>query len=88
MRETVGMEAADRLLAVPRYAFDISVLEIFLPLLHGARTIILPRERAADPAALAEAIRAYAPTVMQATPATWRMLVGAEWQGAPEMRAL
>ncbi|HVG43174.1 MAG TPA: non-ribosomal peptide synthetase, partial [Longimicrobium sp.] len=88
MRETVGMEPADRLLAVTTYAFDISVLEIFLPLLHGAATIVLPRERAADPAALAEAIRAYAPTVMQATPATWRMLVGAEWEGAPGMRAL
>jgi amino acid adenylation domain-containing protein len=88
MRETVGMEPADRLLAVTTYAFDISVLEIFLPLLHGAATIVLPRERAADPAALAEAIRSYAPTVMQATPATWRMLVSAEWAGAPEMRAL
>ncbi|HEX8319553.1 amino acid adenylation domain-containing protein, partial [Longimicrobium sp.] len=88
MRETVGVEAADRLLAVTTYAFDISVLEMFLPLLHGAATIVLPRERAADPAALAEAIRAYAPTVMQATPATWRMLVSAEWEGAPEMRAL
>jgi amino acid adenylation domain-containing protein len=88
MRDTVGMEAPDRLLAVTTYAFDISVLEIFLPLLHGASTIVLPRERAADPAALAEAIRAYAPTVMQATPATWRMLVSAEWEGAPQMRAL
>jgi amino acid adenylation domain-containing protein len=88
MRETVGMEPADRLLAVTTYAFDISVLEMFLPLLHGARTIVLPRERSGDPAALAEAIRTYAPTVMQATPATWRMLVSAEWEGAPEMRAL
>ncbi|MFL5538402.1 MAG: non-ribosomal peptide synthetase, partial [Longimicrobiaceae bacterium] len=88
MRETVGMEPADRVLAVTTYAFDISVLEIFLPLLHGARTIVLPRERSGDPAALAEAIRAYAPTVMQATPATWRMLVQAGWEGAPELRAL
>ncbi|HET7460354.1 MAG TPA: AMP-binding protein, partial [Longimicrobium sp.] len=88
MRETVGMEATDRLLAVTTYAFDISVLELFLPLLHGARTIVLPRERAGDPAALAEAVRTHAPTVMQATPATWRMLVSAGWEGAPEMRAL
>ncbi|HEU4556305.1 MAG TPA: non-ribosomal peptide synthase/polyketide synthase [Longimicrobium sp.] len=88
IRERVGMEPADGLLAVTTYAFDISVLEIFLPLLHGARTIVLPRERAGDPAAVADAIRAYAPTVMQATPATWRMLVQAGWQGAPELRAL
>ncbi|MFL5538057.1 MAG: non-ribosomal peptide synthetase, partial [Longimicrobiaceae bacterium] len=88
MRETVGMEPEDGLLAVTTYAFDISVLEIFLPLLHGARTIVLPRERSGDPAALAEAVRAYAPTVMQATPATWRMLVQSGWEGAPQLRAL
>ncbi|HVH13603.1 MAG TPA: AMP-binding protein, partial [Longimicrobium sp.] len=88
MRETVGMEPSDRLLAITTYAFDISVLEIFLPLLHGARTIVLPREQAADPTALAEAIRTHAPTVMQATPAAWRMLVDAGWEGAPEVRAL
>ncbi|HEU4559096.1 MAG TPA: amino acid adenylation domain-containing protein, partial [Longimicrobium sp.] len=88
MRETVGMEPADRVLAVTTYAFDISVLEIFLPLLYGARTIVLPRERSGDPAALADAVRAHAPTVMQATPATWQMLVQAGWEGAPELRAL
>jgi amino acid adenylation domain-containing protein len=88
MGETVGLAPADRVLAVTTYAFDISVLEIFLPLLHGARTVVLSREEAGDPAALAEAVRAYAPTVMQATPATWRMLVLAGWEGALEMRAL
>ncbi|HET7463026.1 MAG TPA: amino acid adenylation domain-containing protein, partial [Longimicrobium sp.] len=88
IQDTVGMEPGDRLLAVTTYAFDISVLELFLPLLHGARTIVLPRERAADPAALAEALRAHAPTVMQATPATWRMLLDAGWEGAPGLRAL
>jgi amino acid adenylation domain-containing protein len=86
--QIVGMEAADRVLAVTTYAFDPSVLEIFLPLFHGARIIVLPRERAADPAGLAEAIQAYAPTVMQATPVTWRMLVQAGWEGAPDVRAL
>ena len=70
MRETVGMEPADRLLAVTTYAFDISVLEIFLPLLHGAATIVLPRERAADPSALAEAIRSI--SVSEVTCHRWR----------------
>ncbi|HEX9939603.1 MAG TPA: amino acid adenylation domain-containing protein [Longimicrobium sp.] len=88
MRETVGMEPADRVLALTTCAFDISVLEIFLPLLHGARTIVLPAERSGDPAAVAKAIREHAPTVMQATPATWRMLVEGGWEGAPGLRAL
>jgi len=88
MRDTLGMEPADRVLALATYAFDMSVPELLLPLVHGARTVVLPRELAADPAGLAEAIRAHAPTVMQATPSTWRMLVEWGWEGAPLLRAV
>ncbi|HYW09022.1 MAG TPA: amino acid adenylation domain-containing protein [Longimicrobium sp.] len=88
IRATVGMDQADRVLAVTTYAFDISVLELFLPLVCGARAVVLGRELSGDPARLAEAIRAHAPTVMQATPALWRMLVESGWEGAGELRAL
>ena len=88
IRGTVDVEAADRVLAVTTYAFDISVLELFLPLVTGARTVVLGHAQSGDPAALAAAIGEHGPTVMQATPATWRMLVEAGWEGAPALRAL
>ncbi|HEU0302457.1 MAG TPA: amino acid adenylation domain-containing protein, partial [Longimicrobium sp.] len=88
LRDTLGVESTDRLLAVTTYAFDISVLELFLPLLCGARTVVLGQARSGDPAELAAAIREHAPTVLQATPATWRMLVEAGWEGAAGLRAL
>jgi amino acid adenylation domain-containing protein len=88
MRGTVAVAPADRLLAVTTLAFDISVLELFLPLLSGARVEILDRATASDPALLAEAIAAGGGTVLQATPATWRLLLDSGWEGAEGLRAL
>jgi amino acid adenylation domain-containing protein len=88
MRETVGMAATDRLLAVTTLSFDISVLELFLPLLSGARVEILSRAVSSDPACLQAAIGEGAGTVLQATPATWRLLVDGGWKGGAALRAL
>ncbi|HEX9937525.1 MAG TPA: amino acid adenylation domain-containing protein, partial [Longimicrobium sp.] len=78
----------DRLLAITTFAFDISVLELFLPLLSGARVEILDRSAASDPALLRDAVAAGGGTVLQATPATWRLLLDAGWEGAESLRAL
>ncbi|MBV9108491.1 MAG: amino acid adenylation domain-containing protein, partial [Gemmatimonadetes bacterium] len=88
MRGTVAMAPADRLLAVTTLAFDISVLELFLPLLSGARVEILDRSAASDPALLRQAVDAGGGTVLQATPATWRLLLDAGWEGGQSLRAL
>ncbi|HEX2091238.1 MAG TPA: amino acid adenylation domain-containing protein, partial [Longimicrobiaceae bacterium] len=88
MRRTLGMAPTDRLLAVTTLAFDISVLELFLPLICGARVEILDRAAGSEPALLREAILACPGTVLQATPATWRLLVDAGWSGGEALRAL
>ncbi|MFL6203566.1 MAG: condensation domain-containing protein, partial [Thermoanaerobaculia bacterium] len=76
----------DVLLAVTTIAFDISVLELFLPLAVGARIELVDRETAADGFRLKERIAGA--TVMQATPATWRLLLEAGWPGSPGLKAL
>ncbi|HEY1017220.1 MAG TPA: amino acid adenylation domain-containing protein [Herpetosiphonaceae bacterium] len=83
-----GMAAGDTLLAVTTLAFDIAVLELFLPLAVGARVVILSRETAADGQLLAHALAAYRPTIMQATPTTWRLLFAAGWAGDPALTVL
>ncbi|HEX2077170.1 MAG TPA: amino acid adenylation domain-containing protein, partial [Longimicrobium sp.] len=88
MRGTVAIAPGDRLLAITTLAFDISVLELFLPLLSGARVEILARSAASDPALLREAVAAGGGTVLQATPATWRLLLDAGWEGGESLRAL
>ncbi|HWU86913.1 MAG TPA: amino acid adenylation domain-containing protein, partial [Kofleriaceae bacterium] len=75
-----GLASRDRLLAVTTYSFDISGLELYLPLLTGAECHICSAEKARDPKLLAQEIARVRPTVMQATPTTWSMLVQVGWE--------
>ncbi|MCF6524682.1 amino acid adenylation domain-containing protein, partial [Streptomyces sp. JJ36] len=88
MRERPGIEPGDTLLAVTTPAFDISVLELVLPLVEGARVVLADRETVADGERLAGALAAHGAGILQATPATWRMLLDAGWRAAPGFRAL
>jgi amino acid adenylation domain-containing protein len=88
MRTRVGLQPGDVLLAVTTLSFDISGLELFLPLCSGAAVAIATREQAADPHALAALLDSTKATCMQATPATWRMLVESGWKGSPQLSAL
>ncbi|MDH5833931.1 non-ribosomal peptide synthetase [Luteimonas kalidii] len=88
MREAPGLDAGDRLLAVTTTSFDISVLELFLPLATGATIVLASREQAADGVELAALAAREAVTVLQATPSTWHLLLEADWRPAPGLRAL
>ena len=81
MAREPGLASVDRLLAVTTLSFDISVLELLLPLSVGAEVVIAPAATTADGKALAELLDASGATVMQATPATWRMLLDSGWTG-------
>ena len=87
MREP-GMEEHDVLLAVTTLSFDIAGLELFLPLIAGARLELASRQTAVDGAALARTLAASGATVMQATPTTWRMLFESGWQGDRRLKVL
>ncbi len=81
MRERPGLTPDDVLLAVTTLSFDIAGLELYLPLTTGARVELASREVAADGRRLVDAIARSGATVMQATPATWRMLLETGWDG-------
>ncbi len=88
MAECPGLDATDILAAVTTLSFDIAGLEIYLPLLAGGRVAIIDRETAADGEALARALDDCGATALQATPATWQMLLRAGWRGRPGLKAL
>ncbi|HEY0604611.1 MAG TPA: amino acid adenylation domain-containing protein, partial [Herpetosiphonaceae bacterium] len=88
MQEAPGLDATDVLLSVTTLAFDISVLELVLPLTVGAQVVLVDRTVASDGVALGEALTASGATIMQATPATWRLLRDSGWAGRPELRVL
>ena len=86
IRREPGFTAADTLLGVTTLSFDIAAVDMFLPLVTGGRLVVASQEDARDPARLAELIREIAPSVMQATPATWRAVIEAGWTGDPRMK--
>lgn len=88
MAREPGFTAADTLLAVTTLSFDISALEIFLPLFIGGRVVIAERDDVRNPDRLIALLDQHRVTVMQATPATWRAMIDAGWQGSPALKAL
>ncbi|EAW30026.1 peptide synthetase [marine gamma proteobacterium HTCC2143] len=79
MADRPGCTESDTLLAVTTLSFDISVLELFLPLVTGATTLIASRDDVKDGERLAVLLKEGQVTIMQATPSTWRMLLTSEW---------
>jgi len=88
MARRPGIGEDDVLLAVTTISFDIAVLELFLPLAAGGRVELADRETVVDGARLVERIESSGATVMQATPATWRLLLETGWQGRPGLKVL
>jgi amino acid adenylation domain-containing protein len=88
MRQRPGLTDADTLAAVTTISFDIAALELYLPLMVGARIELVPSDIASNGLALSRLLAASAASVMQATPATWQLLLAVGWTGCAGFRAL
>jgi len=88
MQKMPGMTSDDVLVAVTTLSFDIAVLELLLPLITGATVVIASREVSSDGQQLAKLISESNTTVMQATPATWGLLLNENWAGYPGLKIL
>ncbi len=88
MRDCVGFSASDVLLSVTSPSFDISVLELFLPLVHGARVVLADRDVVSDGGRLAQLLASSGATLLQSTPSGWRLLMNADWAGNPGLTAI
>lgn len=88
MQRQPGIASTDVLASITTLSFDIAGLELYLPLISGARLVVLSADTAADGVALSDALEHYGATILQATPATWRLLVETSWTGHPNMKIL
>ncbi len=88
MQHEPGISPTDRLLAITTICFDIHTLEIFLPLIVGACLVVASRDVTMDGFRLGEQIAQDQITIMQATPATWRILLAARWPGRSGLKAI
>ena len=77
-----------RLLAVTTLSFDISVLELYLPLLTGASVYIASSDEARDGDRLQSLISQEHISMMQATPSTWRLLLASGFEPKRPFQAL
>ncbi len=95
--EDCWIRPGDRIVAVTTVSFDIAALELLCPLAAGATVVIADRSTVRDPDALSALIIASDATVMQATPALWRVVTEHEnsvglawcepwWEGKPSRR--
>ncbi|WP_339151180.1 amino acid adenylation domain-containing protein (plasmid) [Rhizobium sp. T1473] len=78
----------DVLLAITTISFDIAGMELYLPLGAGGTVVLANRKDAPDAVALQQLLVHHKISMMQATPATWRMLLDAGWQGTPDVSVL
>ncbi|MEL1263988.1 amino acid adenylation domain-containing protein [Pseudoxanthomonas putridarboris] len=88
MQAEPGLAIDDRLVAVTTLSFDIAVLELMLPLSVGAEVVLAGKDTVIDGAALSALLQSSRATAMQATPATWRLLLEAGWPGSPDFKAM
>lgn len=88
VRQRPGIKEDDILLSVTPISFDIAALELFLPLIAGATVVIASKEMLSDPIMIGHAINHYKVNMMQATPATWQLLIETGWKGEPGLKAL
>lgn len=65
----------DRILAVSRLSFDLSVFDIFGPLSRGGAVIIPRQDSIADPAGWVDAIKRFGGTLWNSVPALFEMVL-------------
>ena len=75
----------DTWLTTTTIAFDMSIMEILFPLIHGATCLIVSEKLAIDSLILSKKLEERKVTIMEATPTTWKMLLDAGWQGKKDL---
>jgi amino acid adenylation domain-containing protein len=82
-----GIGPRDVLLSVTTFSFDIAALELYLPLIVGAQVRIANLAASLNGESLLKELQ-QGVTMMQATPASWQMLIEAGWKGSPGLKGL
>ena len=80
-KDTLSINSSSVVLGLSTICFDISMLEVFLPLISGATLILTFSSTQKNPFRLADILNDYRVTAMQATPTTYEMLLAAGWKG-------
>jgi len=86
--EKPGIKETDVLISITTISFDIAMAELFAPLLKGAKLVLTNEDTAKDTRLLLDVMKNESITIMQATPATWQMLIYSGWKEPLPIRAI
>lgn len=87
-QHTPGMTERDVVVARTTLSFDPSIVELFLPLLTGARIALISSQAAGNGELLKQVLERSGATILQVTPSHCRLLLAAGWRGAPGLKLL
>ena len=88
VRDWFQLGSQDVLLALTTIAFDIAGVDLWLPLLVGARLLMVERATALDEQLLQDIIHREGVTFLQCTPPSWKLLIDSGWQGKADLLAV
>lgn len=84
----INLDETDCFLSITSISFDISILELIVPLLLGATIVLNTPRMQVDMSLLRHTITKKEITCMQGTPVTWRMLVNSGWKNDTHIKIL
>jgi len=80
MKKQFELKAGDSALSLTSLSFDIHTLEIYLPLISGATLILTDKAQSQNATEISRLVNTHQIDFVQATPATWKMLLTIDWQ--------
>jgi len=83
-----GLRPGETMVGVTTPSFDLSVPDLFLPLVTGARLVLAEQAETVDGVRLGRLLDRVDADLLQGTPSTWRLLLDSGWTGRPGMRAV
>ena len=86
LRDEIAVTARDVVLAHTTLAFDIAIVEIVIPLISGACVALVGRDASRDGRLLARAAGDSGASIVQGTPATFRLLLESGWKPPAGLR--
>ena len=79
--DQIGIKSTTRVMGLTTFCFDISVLEMCMPLIRGGALVLGKTSSQKDPFTLLEVIKRLNVSVFQATPTTYEMMLATGWKG-------
>ena len=88
MIKILDFSKKDIILAITPFTFDLSVPDIYLPLITGGSFVLAQSSIRFNPNEIIKYIVKYHVTMMQATPSIWRMLVNLGWKNESKIKII